>query len=176
MDSWSLEGRIRYTYRQFGLMTAFLTAPVHDRTFAPGFGTGNQPERQESAVRDRTALLKYRVRVQRVHVMNCTKAGAFTMKGDRKRKAEPRQLFIVDRIRPHVSCHTPRPFGPGWFFLCMRQDVSAENVAHLPLSFPGLIDRKHRRQTVVAVQHFCDLCRQRRKGQPAAEKSVQPAG
>ena len=176
MDSWSLEGRIRYTYRQFGLMTAFLTAPVHDRAFSPGFGTGNQPARQESAVRDGTTLLKYRARVQHVHVLNCTKAGDFTVKGDRKRKAEPRQPFIGDRIKPHVSCHTPRPFGPGWFFLCMRQAFSAENVAQLPLCFPCLIDWKHRRQTVVAVQRFLDLCRQRRKGQPAAEKSVRTAG
>ena len=28
-----------YKYRQFGLTTTFVTAPVHDMAFAPGFST-----------------------------------------------------------------------------------------------------------------------------------------
>jgi len=38
-----MEGRIRYKYLQFGLTTTFVTVPVHDMAFAPGFSTGNSP-------------------------------------------------------------------------------------------------------------------------------------
>jgi len=38
-----MEGRIRYKYLQFGLTITFVTVPVHDMAFAPGFSTGNSP-------------------------------------------------------------------------------------------------------------------------------------
>ena len=43
MEQGILEGRIRYKYRQFGLTTTFVTVPVHDMAFVPGFSTGKSP-------------------------------------------------------------------------------------------------------------------------------------